>query len=129
MRFTQKVTDDAVKDCLTVVPPNEYIVTLVNCTSRIDDFVASVTGNPYVKGSTFYMLTKQEIIQKHKQIFIQNKKTKDVFQGVYARSLLGISEETTRVTPLHTVDYDIFIQSTSLNRKLVSGTKVLIITG
>lgn len=94
------------------------------------DFMERKLGQ-YTKGTAFYALTKDEDeVQDYKQILIaektsKNKKRKRVFAGAEARKLLGLPEQgTVKVRPGNHANYDVYIQSTSVNRKLVRGTRV-----
>ena len=79
------------------------------------------------RGAAFYLLMKPENeVQDHKQIAIRDKKTGVIYSGVNARQMLGLPYHgTVKVVPGNHGGYDIFIQSTSVNRKLVKGTQVL----
>jgi hypothetical protein len=112
---------------LDVVPDSEYKIVNVYRHDRIDNFVENTTDAPYVKGSAFYQLTKKETIQPTKIVFIQDKKNGKVYQVDKARSLLGIPKVKCHVYPDMNPDYDVYIQSTSLNRVLVGGTKLLVL--
>ena len=79
----------------------------------------------FVLGAGYYPLTKPEKVQKTKQIVLVKKGTKEVYAGAEARELLGLPDEDTKVTPGNHGDWDIYVQSTSHNRKLVRGTKLL----
>lgn len=106
---------------------NEYYITEVLHDQDIKNFVENYTGKPYKIGSTYYQLIKKEIIQSYKQICIQDKRSSKVYSGMSARSLLGLPNNDAKVSPENYSDYDIFIQSTSVNRKLIGGTKVIIL--
>lgn len=108
-----------------LVPTIGYKLFQVHNDGRIDDFVASKLGH-YVPGSAFYQMTKRETIQPHKNVLVVDRKTKKVYGGPDARKLVGLPNETVRVRPNTNPNYDIYIQSTSLNRKLLSGTNVLV---
>jgi hypothetical protein len=93
----------------------------------IKDFVEEKTKKEYVVGSTYYQLMKVEKVQPNKQILIQEKGKKAVWGGRDARHLIGLKDgETARLRPGNHANYDIFVQSTSVNRKLPRGTKVLV---
>ena len=79
------------------------------------------------RGAAFYLLMKPENeVQDHKQIAIRDKKTGVIYSGVNARQMLGLPYHgTVKVVPGNHGGYDIFIQSTSVNRKLVKGTQVM----
>lgn len=95
--------------------------------AQIRAFVEKKIGKPMMKGAAFYQLTKKEDeIQDYKQIAIRDKKSKAVYSGAEARQMLGLPYNgTVKVVPGNHGTYDIFIQSTSVNRKLVAGTQIL----
>lgn len=96
---------------------------------QIRDFVEKRTKKPLVKGSAFYQLTKTETVQEYKQIAIRDKLKGTVYSGFEARDLLGLpSTGEVKLAPGQHGQYDIFIQSTSINRKLVKNTNVLVWT-
>lgn len=95
--------------------------------AQIRDFCESKSGAKMLKGAGFYQLTKPEReVQDHKQIAIRDHKTQAVYIGPAARDLMGLPHYgTVAVKPGDHADYDVFIQSTSVNRKLVEGTIVM----
>ena len=52
-------------------------------------------------------------------------KTGAVYGGAEAREILGLPGTDIKVKPTDFSDWDIFVQSTSNNRKLVVGTNLL----
>lgn len=99
----------------------------VQDTMYIAEFVESKTNRAYKKGEAYYQLTKKEKIQPSKSIAILDKK-KGLYVGPNARDLLGLPDHEVPVAPDHNPDYDIFVQSLSVNRKLVPGTRVLLMS-
>lgn len=93
----------------------------------IKTFAEEKTGRNYVLGSVYYALTKKEKVQGGKEILLVEKGKKTVWGGSQARGLLGLpaGKEAT-VTPGNHAAYDVYVKSTSVNRKLVRGTKILI---
>ena len=85
-------------------------------------------GYEFKVGKQFYQLSKPEKIQATKQIAIVEKKTEAVFTGPNARHLLGLPDAEVRVKPESNPDYWIYVQSTSTNRKLVAGTKLMLLS-
>lgn len=81
----------------------------------------------YLKGSAFYQLTKTEARVSHtKLIAIRERSTGKVFSGKEARQMIGLpTDKNARLHPGDHGDFDLFIQSESVNRKLVGGTGVL----
>lgn len=81
---------------------------------------------PYKLGEAYYELTKKETIQATKELVIMDK-TGKLYGGDEARSLLNLPKNASaKVTPGQHGDYTIFVQSTSVNRKLLPGTKLLL---
>lgn len=78
-------------------------------------------------GSAFYQLTKTEPrVQHDKQILLRERVTGKVFHGPSARAMIGLpSDRNARLHPGDHKNYDIFIQSNSVNRKLVGGTGLI----
>lgn len=96
--------------------------------SEIKPFAEQRLGSsPFLKGAAFYQLTKTEArVQDNKMIIIRDKSNGHVYYGPAARDMIGLPHTgTVRLHPGDHGNYDIFIQSTSINRKLVSGTQVL----
>ncbi len=98
-----------------------------NAGSQIRDFCEAQSGTKMLKGAAFYQLVKPEReVQDHKQVAIRDRKTNVVYVGPAARDLLGLPHYgTVPVRPGDHADYDVFIQSTSVNRKVTLGTVVM----
>ena len=110
-----------VKRSLIPLTEGSYYIKDVFYDTRIDEF----TGKGYVPGKTYYQLTKRETIQPHKAIAILADGR--VYSGQNARDLLGLPKKNVRVSPDDHADYTIFVQSTSYNRKLIAGTRTLVL--
>ena len=97
--------------------------------SRLDiaSFFVMNTRKQYQKGTAFYQLMKPEkAVQDYKVIVIRNKITKAVYAGQAARDLLNLPiVGTIKLIPGNHGEWDIYIQSTSLNRILLPGTTAL----
>lgn len=94
---------------------------------EIRPFVQS-RGLIYNIGRAFYQLVKTERIQAGKQIAVREKSTGKVFTGVEARGLLGLpGVGEVRVKPDFNPEFDVFVQSTSVNRKLPLGSELLVL--
>jgi hypothetical protein len=85
-------------------------------------------GMPFVIGGVYYQLTKSEEVQPQKQLLVRDQSTGRIFGGPQARTLLGLPTDGSKakVTPAMMMRYQVFVQSTSVNRKLVGGTVVLV---
>lgn len=80
----------------------------------------------FVKGKAYYQLTKAEEVQPQKSVIVQDKSDYKFYAGNDARNLLGLnSNGYIRVHPGNLSKYNVFVQSTSVNRKLVKGTTVV----
>lgn len=92
----------------------------------IKEFVESKTGKPFVIGSAYYQLTKEELIQPTKDVAIMEKGKTTVWGGQEARKLLGlVPGANNKVDPFNLSKYVVFVKSTSVNRILVRGSRVL----
>lgn len=122
-----KLSKDAVVANLDQLKANEYLLIPVQTNSVIKPLVESWTKAEYLKGSAYYQLTKAETIQGYKQLCVQDKVNGKVYAGVNARNLLGLPSQDVKVNPASHNAFDIFVQSTSVNRKLIAGTKLLVL--
>ncbi len=84
-------------------------------------------GAHFQKGKGFYQFMKPEEVQSYKEIVLMDKTTGDMFTGDRARELAGIKDHVKgkKQQPPPSDKWTMFIQSTSYNRKLISGTKFL----
>jgi hypothetical protein len=122
----ETVNKDTIKAAgLTPVNPSEYRLLPVARAAAIRDWVVE-SGHTYRTGGAFYQLSKSEKIQPKKQIAVLEKKTDRVYTGPEARALLGLPDVEVRIKPDHNDDFTIFVQSTSVNRKLVPNTRLLL---
>jgi hypothetical protein len=93
----------------------------------IAEFVEQKTRRAYVAGEAFYQLSKSEIVQASKQLAIYDKKSHKLYVGANARKLVGLPDAEIRIAPSHHPDHTVFIQSMSVNRWLIPGTRLLLI--
>lgn len=122
-----KLSKTTVQTALQELKTSEYLLLNVHNTAVIKDYVESWTKQDYRAGSAYYQLTKPEKIQAHKQICVQNKLNGKIYTGAQARNLLGLPNQEIKVGPAHSSDFEIFVQSSSVNRKLVAGTKLIVL--
>jgi hypothetical protein len=121
---------------LAPLDTNEYILTTVvygNGFRDGDDWISAYTtnvlGHQYVAGRGYYQLTLAPVkVQVQKDIAIVEKKSGKVYTGKNARALLGLPDMIVTLRAGQNPDYDIFIQSTSPNRKLLHGQRYLYLT-
>lgn len=105
--------------------PSAYALIPVARDAGIREWVVE-SGHTYRTGGAFYQLSKSEKIQPRKRIAVLEKKTDKVYTGPEARALLGLPDVEVRVKPHHNENFTIFVQSTSVNRKLVANTRLLL---
>jgi hypothetical protein len=104
---------------------NTYVLIPVPKDTDISTFTKQ-SGFDYRTGKGYYQLMKREEIQVNKDIMVVEKApTARVFSGAQARQLIGLPDMTVKVNPDPNGAYDVFVQSTSNNRKLIAGTKFL----
>jgi cupin superfamily acireductone dioxygenase involved in methionine salvage len=118
-----KVTTTQVQRNLNDIRNNVYVWN-VDGECEVRTFVEG-RGYTYEKGRAFYQLTKEEIVQGYKQILLIEKGKGAVYSGDDARYLLNLPNYEVKVRPGNHSNWDVFVQSTSTNRKLVRGTKLV----
>lgn len=109
---------------LTPLDKNTYALVPVPKDSVIKEFTEEC-GFKYQVGKGFYQLMKRELIQANKDVMVVSRKDSKVYRGKDARHLVNLPDIDVRVSPDPNADYTIFVQSTSVNRKLLAGTKYL----
>ncbi len=110
---------------LKPLPSSSYLLVPVPADARIDEFTASM-GHTFIVGRGYYQLSTRLVdVQAQKEIAVVEKTTNKVFTGQAARAMIGLPDTTVRIKAGHNPDFDIYIQSTSINRKLIAGTKYL----
>jgi hypothetical protein len=123
------VTSEEVKAALEDVSTKVMLLPVANSEHemQIRDFVEKRTGSPLLKGAAFYQLTKSEDkVQASKKICIRDKTNNAIYYGPAARQLLGIpAHSDIRLKPDDLGKFDVFIQSTSVNRKVQAGSQLL----
>src|SRR5690606_37752394 len=92
--------------------------------TNIKDFIEG-QGKTFIKGAAFYQLVGKkenaDKVQNYKQVLIMEKGKNKIYGGDDVRQLLGLPDYETKVRPGDHGNFDIFIQSTSTNRKLKAG--------
>lgn len=92
---------------------------------QIRDFCTEKFGK-YQLGSAYYQLVKTEKVQPSKDLIILDKTTNKAYGGPSARSLLGLPQSgEIRVAPGNFGQYEVYVKSTSVNRKLYEGNAVI----
>lgn len=111
---------------LMEINPDAFHIVDVGYESPIREYVESEVGVTYQLGKAFYQPAKTVEIQDHKKIFVQNVHSGKLYTGTNIRELLGLPQGTAKVEPGDHKDWIVFVQSTSVNRKLFPGTRLLV---
>lgn len=106
----------------------QYRLLSVPHEQRIDTFIEAQLGRPYRLGEAYYELLVPVKVQPQKQIVLLDRTTSNLYKGSEARRLLGLPSYEVKVAPDHNRNFDIFIQSTSVNRKLLTGQRVVVLS-
>lgn len=110
---------------LAPLTEGSYVLAKVPEDMRIDVFVAGQV-RAYTPGQAYYRLTKAETVQDYKKVAVRDKAGR-VFMSPDLRTRLGLpSSGSARVRPA-IGGLEVWVQSTSHNRKLIGGTEVLIL--
>lgn len=106
----------------------QYKIYDVKEDSRIDEFIETKTRRAYRLGEGYYQLVVPVKVQAAKKVAVLDKKKMVLYHGDNARKLLGLPDYEVKVAPDAHKDFDIFIQSTSVNRKLLAGQKLVVMS-
>jgi len=116
--------DVDVVDELHNCPPAKYQVLAVGENASIKQFVVD-KDLTFKTGKGFYQFTKPEKISVKKEIVLMKKDTAELFEGSRARKIAKLTDGDKTYKPSDIEEYDVYIQSTSVNRKLIKDTKFL----
>lgn len=110
---------------LVPVPSGRFQVLHVDADQSIREFVED-QGLNFKKGRGFYEFMKSETVQELKEVVLMDNATGDMFNGSEARNMIGLPYGVRgRIKPAAIEGYTVFVQSTSVNRKLIGGTRFL----
>ncbi len=110
---------------LKPVDKNRFRKLKTTASTQIKAFVES-KGLTFRKGCAFYKLQKKETVQSYKEIILERKDTSELFGGTAVRNTLGIPEgKNGTVNPGNLGEWNVWVQSTSVNRKLLAKMEVL----
>lgn len=132
--YAQPITQDAAKFAGQIAGKLDDVTSKVHVERitasdplKISDFAKAKFG-AFTKGELYYELTESEKVQDYKGIVVQDKTKGQFFSGwASAKQLLGIPnfQGTVNIKPGSLGDFKVFVQSTSLNRKLEPGTALV----
>lgn len=112
----------------SVVSTSRFKTLLVKKKTKISikSFVEENKLN-FKKGRGFYQLTKPEIIQDYKEVIMRRKTDGAFLTGDKVKEVLSIpkSSKKFKLDLDEITDFDVFVQSTSVNRVLLPGTEFL----
>lgn len=106
----------------------QYRLLDVKQDTPIAEFIETELRRPYKLGEGYYQLVKPEKVQAQKGVAIFHKKKYELYAGDAARQMIGLPDYEVKVGPEFNQDFDIFIQSTSTNRKLLAGQKLVVMS-
>jgi hypothetical protein len=122
-----KVNAETVKASgIKPLAPSKYDLVPIIKDGPIKEIVEDL-GLKFKLGKYFYQLTKTETIQPQKDVAILEVATGKIYTGREARNLLGLPDVQVRAKPDTNKKYIPFVQSTASNRKILAGTKLLIL--
>jgi hypothetical protein len=126
---TQNVSSAKLKRELTDISSQVSVFDVYpeDANSQIRDFIEKRIQGKMLKGGAFYELVKTEPkVQSYKQIIIMDRANKRMYSGDEARYLIGVpTDQDIRLKPGSFNKFDVFIQSTSVNRKVTDGSRVI----
>jgi hypothetical protein len=115
----------ATRTGLVPVPAGRFQILAIDSDMAIRDFVEA-EGLRFQKGRGFYQFTKSELVQENKEVVLRDKVTGDMYTGAEAREMIGLPFGIRgKIKPAKLAEYDVFVQSTSVNRTLKGGTLFL----
>lgn len=111
---------------LDPVLPGTFQVLEVDTPCAIKTFVTSELGDgAFVKGAGHYEFRKKPVdVQDYKKVVLLDRETGEMWSGDAARKMIGLPKgKKYRLKPAEVdlTKYQVFIQSTSINRKLLAG--------
>lgn len=124
--------DVTLKEMGKLVPviPGRFQIMTVDENCAIKQFVEN-NGIKFKIGRGFYELSKAETVQQYKEVIMMDRETGEMFNGSQVREELGLQPQSEKggvKERLHkdaTKKFRVFVQSTSVNRKLIAGTTFL----
>lgn len=124
--LTQMTTSQAKQSLDKLNPRSFKIIKNGKEKKYIKEFVEENIGK-YINGNSYYKLVKNEHIQPKKEIIIRNKNNGECYSGQNARKLLNLPNQEVKFVPGDFGDWEVFVQSTSVNRNIIPEQEVLVI--
>lgn len=117
--------DSNLSDDLKPVVPGRFQVMDVGSSPRVIKEFVQDHNLIFKTGRGFYQFVKREEIQPNKEVVLRDKTTGDMYTGARAREMIGIPYGVGGNVSPNNLPYDVFVQSTSYNRKLMPNTNFL----
>lgn len=117
--------DSNLSDDLKPVAPGRFQVMDIGASPRVIREFVQDHNLMFQTGRGFYEFTKREEIQPNKEVVLRDKLTGDMYTGSRAREMIGIPYGVRGNVSPKDLPYDVFVQSTSYNRKLMPNTRFL----
>ena len=117
------VSTTEVKTTLTEATGNFVTLPIVSDCDIRTLVEKSLGAGSFKKGNGYYELNKPELVQEYKEVAIVEKATGKIYVGDDARTLLGLPiGARIKVRPGDHAGFAVYVQSTSVNRRLAAGT-------
>lgn len=84
-------------------------------------------GETFRQGHYYFPFVKREKVGPQKAVVLRHKVSGKIFGGPQVRTMLNLPDHEISLSPQPNPEYDVFIQSTSTNRKLIQGHDLLVI--
>ncbi len=118
---TTSMDESELRPCL----PTRFQSFTVDEDCGIKEFCSKM-GIEFHTGCGFYEFIKAETISYKKEIVLMEKETGNLYEGDVARNIARLTDSTDRkIKPTDLDKYNVFVQSTSSNRKLLKNQKFL----
>jgi uncharacterized protein YegL len=119
------LTDSALRSANLTDISNRVKFLTVDKENNVKTFIEDKVGS-YNRGSAYYQLTKKETLRPGRLFLLQKRNGSEVYGGTEARKLLGVTtdSEEVRIEPGNLGDWIVYVQSESINRLLVRGSKL-----
>jgi hypothetical protein len=134
----EKLDKNAVAKKLDALKPGQFHLLKVDSATEDKEWISTFVERKlrrndkkysYKIGSAFYQIVKKEKIGADKEIALYQRKGHTVWHGDNARKLLGLPRGDVKVAPQDHPDFEIFVQSKSVNRHMVKDQQILVLYG
>lgn len=117
--------DENLSDDLKPVSPGRFQIMEIGGAPRVIKEFVQDHNLIFQAGRGFYEFTKREEIQPNKEVVLRDRSTGDMYTGAKARDMIGIPYGVRGNVSPSNLPYEVYVQSTSYNRKLMPNTRFL----